>query len=68
MQDRYAEWADRDAVDRCIPSVGYGDLEYEDWRYCLRGKPFTGFSATRYSDGKLESLVGLTEPMVSHTD
>ncbi len=63
MQDRYAEWADRDAVDQRIPSVGYDDLDYDDGadQYLLRDVPFTGFCAARYPDGKLESLTEFTD-------
>lgn len=58
MQDRHAEWTDRDAVDRRIPSVDYNDLDYDGGadRYLLGEIPFTGFSTMRYPDGKLESI------------
>jgi antitoxin component YwqK of YwqJK toxin-antitoxin module len=63
VEQPYLAWADRDDVDRRVTSVAQSELDYEEGegRYVYDGRPFTGFSATRYPDGRLESLTGFTD-------
>ena len=59
----YMPWLDRGAVDSHIEGANMSALGYDDCeaRYLLYGKPFTGFTKLRDSDGTLRSICRLTD-------
>jgi hypothetical protein len=54
-------WTDRAAVEKRLPADAVDfdalDYDYDRTQYCLGGEPFTGFTAQRFPDGGLESVV-----------